>query len=326
MNQLTHPLIIVAQAILGFGAFRLFFSIRESKAPLPQFIGLLGIAILSNLTARIKSYEWFFITDIVQYCLFAGVVITAFYSVKHVQAVEAKKPGAVIVAPDFLDRWQNRFMWVIGILFGGLVVYAYSTTYLQQEKVSAEVTNTAVQVYAQATKEYSENQAKNTQVQDSILTAIASLSATQTTILANQSATQKTVEQTNKKVDKSAAEVKRTIRNTVIDARPIDPQKPKIQTTPNEKPTFWQRLFKSAHVPDSVYKVPAPFYASADTTYSQYLGGSPNEQDSTDTETMHVWGKAVKTPYKSRHAGKRVLLPYIKGKRSGDTLVFYNSL
>jgi hypothetical protein len=244
-SQIDHPLIVIAQVALAIALFRLFFSVRKSSAPLPQIIGATAISVLTNLTGRVMSSEWFFAADIFEYTCWAATAIASVYSVEHQKKEEARLPGAKPVVPDFFDRWQVKATWGFACIVIGVAIYAYVDTYMSSRHKEATAQIKADSAVTRATAEYSRQQYEDSQKQDSILTAIASISATQSTIIANQSHVIKQNEATHDQIDKKSAQTRRTVRQAVLEHRPIVPvqlETPKtIPTNENEK-NLWQRF------------------------------------------------------------------------------------
>lgn len=246
-SGIDHPIIIIAQAVTALYLFRLFFSIRKSGQPLPQIVAGLAFGVLANLCGRVGVADWFLTSDIVQYCTLMVAVCATYYTVERSHKNEAARPGAKVVVNDFFDRIENKAVWGFGLIIAGVVIYAYVDNYTLQQKAQARAQFVADSVAAVKADEYAAQLCETNEKLATTLTAVTSISATQTTLLANQVAAEvkrkKAVEDIKKQVANQVAiqnkEIKKTLQTTVTGVRPLQTTKPK--ETPVDDRSIWQK-------------------------------------------------------------------------------------
>ncbi|GAB2550006.1 hypothetical protein [Spirosoma aerophilum] len=258
-EQVDHPLIIIAQLISSFFLFRLFFAIRKTSQPLPQIVGGLAFGFLANVVARATHESWFWISDIIQYVTLAAVVIAAVRAAHKAKAEVIMRPGAPVVVADVFDRLETKVTWGVGLLLAGVLTYYCVDLYMKLQHTDAQVIVATQKATQQVTAQYNEQLCETKEQQDSLLEAVSSISATQGTIIENQhrnsAAILKGQKNVGQLVSKQNQAVKKTIQSSVIQARPIEPTKPKVEAADEEKQNIWKRfkgMFHSSARRDSL--------------------------------------------------------------------------
>lgn len=262
-EQVDHPLIIIAQLICSFFLFRLFFAIRKTSQPLPQIVAGLAFGFLANVAARATHKDWFWIADIVQYMTLAAVVIAAVRSAHQASREAASRPGAPVMVADVFDRIETKVTWSVGLVLSGVLTYYCVDMYMKLQHTDAQVIVATQKATQKVTAQYNEQLCETKEQQDSLLEAVSSISATQGTIIANQqqgSEDRKRILEGQKSVKSLVSNqnqvVKKTLQSSVIQARPLEPVKPKVETQPEEeKKNIWKKvkgLFHSSARRDSL--------------------------------------------------------------------------
>ncbi|WP_020603291.1 hypothetical protein [Spirosoma spitsbergense] len=238
-DQIDHPLIIFAQLLSAFFLFALFFLIRRQSFPLPQLIGLLGFSILSNAVARFKHYDWFTVSNITMYLLAGIVIIVAYFSIRHFQEIEAKRPGAEIIIPDFFDRIETRLVWAAGICVVGVFVYYAMTIYSDRDHADAKAIVASNKAAARVTQKYEAKLNETSQRQDTIFEAVldAKLSADTAAILAKKIANESKArgENTDRKLDKSLRVLDRVNSKSIQAPAPLNSKR---KVSDNTSPAY----------------------------------------------------------------------------------------
>lgn len=248
--QSDHPLTLLAQVVLIYYTFRLYFVLRYAPAPLPQMVAVLGFAILSNLLGRVGRADWFWIANIVQYATWATVMYLAF---RKVQKAPAPPPDHLGRFDQFLTHWQERLQWSVGILAVGIVVYAYCMTYYETQRATQSAVILSNAAVAKATREYARKQDVYQRERQQIITGVASVTAalpSLTAAVASVSAAQQSVavkesRTTNRRADRPRPgrkpETIKTLPPPGQINRPVvapDPARPEPK-----KPSWWKRAF-----------------------------------------------------------------------------------
>ena len=250
-KQVDHPLIIIAQFVGTFFLFQLFFAIRKTSYPLPQIVAGFAFGMLANVVGRLMHKDWFWIADIVQYVTLAAVIIAAVRAARKAKKEAAQRPGAPVVVADVFDRYEVRVTWAVGLILAGGLTYYCIDLYMQLQHKDAQVAVAATKAKTEATVQFSEQLCKTEQTQSTLLAAVTSISATQSTIIANQhknsTAILKGQADAKQLIKKQTRKAGKVSDNTVIDAKPI--QIERTTTEPEKDPNLWRRfkgLFKSA--------------------------------------------------------------------------------
>jgi len=268
-GPIDHPFIVILQGIAAVCLLRYFFYVHRDKQPVPQIIAALAFGVLTNLTARVMGGSWFWIADIVQYALAATLALTVVIGrYKRVrQEKEFQKTNGITVTPmpvphpisDFFDSQQKTIVWVVSVFVSGLIIYGYVKAFNEKQVV-------AIQENTRVTAEYARDQHESEQEREAILVGVASVSATQQTVLSGlQSLSQVLVNS-----QKEAKQVKRDITDQVnAKTAPIRQIAKGVDSTRRDMKEIKNRIRK-----ETPEKAKSPFWkkwfsahGSGDTTY-----------------------------------------------------------
>jgi hypothetical protein len=256
-EQIDHPLIIIFQVILFVGLVRLFFALHRDPFPLPHIIGLMFFSVLINLTARAKHWEWFYMSDIIQYCLWSCSAWASVFATLARRKKEASQPGAVTPIADFFDRFHIQLTIGLSALAISAGLWAYLDTYSNLQNANADKTIKADSAVVATTQAYQCAQEETSQQQQLLLDSLKRLSEKTNKLLSGQKKDSGQHKTTQHLITEKSAQTRKAVRDAAKDKQQDDNQDSK--TTPDDetdKKNLWQRfkgIFKMAvyNRPDS---------------------------------------------------------------------------
>ena len=247
----NHPLIVLGQAVLTVLLFVHFFKVQHKSWPVRLAYGTLPFTVLANLLARIGNLCWFEYSDIALFWAWPLASVVKIFSFPTVTSYRT---------PDVFDRYRTQLLCAVVVVVVGLVGWGYVREREEKNVALAETDIAVKQENTRVTAEFARQQQEAEAQRDTIgttvqaiATGLASVSATQQTLIVGQNQLAKKVTPARSPARKPQ---KRKPEFETIEGRPFSPQinRPVIAPAPEpKKEGFFKRLFGSRQDSLSVY-------------------------------------------------------------------------